>query len=101
MSTSPLASVALVPPGTRLEPYLDQLAHLVADHGLAPFEGDIARLVVRLHAAGHTGPAVDVLADRAAPTVARERALGVALGLLATRPTRSERREPATCCAAA
>ncbi|MFN8023562.1 MAG: hypothetical protein U0Q03_18680 [Acidimicrobiales bacterium] len=99
MSTSPLATVSLVPSGAALEPYLDQLAHLVAEHGLAPFEGDVARLVVRLHAAGHTGPAVDVLADRNAPTVARERALGVALALLATAPAR--RPVPAGCGAAA
>ncbi len=65
------------------DPYLDRLAHLVAAHGIEAFESDIARLVVRLRAAGHCGTIVDLLADHHAPAVARERALGEALGLLA------------------
>jgi hypothetical protein len=39
---------------------------LIADHGIGSFESDIARLVVRLRAAG----------------VARERAFGLLVGLL-------------------
>lgn len=72
------------------DPYLDRLAHLVAAHGIETFEGDIARLAVRLRAAGHCGTVVDLIVDRSAPAVVRERALGQALGLLtrpAARPT--------------
>lgn len=64
------------------EPYLDQLAHLVAEHGIAEFESDIARLVVRLRAAGFRCPTVDLLADKHAPSIARERAFGVLVALL-------------------
>jgi hypothetical protein len=73
---------------TPADPYLDRLAHLVAAHGIEAFESDIARLVVRLRAAGHCDPVVDLLADHSAPAVVRERALGLALGLL-TRPAPS------------
>ncbi len=63
-----------------LEPYLAQLAHLIAEHGVHAFEGDIARFVVRLRAVGHHSPAVSallgVLSDRTAAPVARERAFG-------------------------
>lgn len=65
-----------------LDPYLDQLAHLIDAYGITAFEGDIARLVVRLRAAGHCSPVVDVLADRTAAPVVRERAFGEAVGLL-------------------
>ncbi len=69
-------------PSRILEPYLDQLAHLIADHGIQAFESDIARLVVRLRATGHHGPLIAVLADKHAAGVARERAFGQLLGLL-------------------
>ncbi|MCB0999768.1 MAG: hypothetical protein R2713_09725 [Ilumatobacteraceae bacterium] len=88
---APIAAPAtrLVPTGER---YLDQLAHLVAEHGVAAFEGDIARLVVRLRAHGLCSPLVTLLADRDAPPIARERALGHLLGRLteveARRPSR-------------
>ncbi len=64
------------------EPYLDQLAHLIADHGIGAFESDIARLVVRLRVDGHGGPLLTVLADKQAAPVARERALGQLLSQL-------------------
>jgi hypothetical protein len=64
------------------DPYLDQLAHLIAEHGIGSFESDIARLVVRLRAAGLRCSTVDLLADKHAPGVARERAFGLLLGLL-------------------
>ena len=64
------------------DPYLDHLAHLIADHGIGSFETDISRLVVRLRAAGFRCPTVDLLADKHAPGVARERAFGLLLGLL-------------------
>ncbi|MCX6521761.1 MAG: hypothetical protein NTZ21_13965 [Actinobacteria bacterium] len=64
------------------DPYLDQLAHLIADHGIGSFESDISRLVVRLRAAGLRCPTVDLLADKRAPGVARERAFGMLVGLL-------------------
>jgi len=74
-------------PTTRLAPtgerYLDQLAHLVAEHGVAAFEGDIARLVVRLRAQGVCSPLVTLLADHDASPIARERALGHLLARLA------------------
>ena len=70
------------------DPYLDQLAHLIADHGIAAFESDIARLVVRLRAAGFRCPTVDLLADQHAPRVARERAFGLLVGLLLDAGTR-------------
>ncbi len=76
------------------DPYLDQLAHLVAEHGVSGFEGDIARLVVRLRAAGLGGPLVDVLADRTAPTVARVRAFGILLCRLARVRCPDGAREP-------
>jgi len=72
------------------EPYLDQLAHLIADHGIGAFESDIARFVVRLRAGGHCGPLLTVLADKVAAPVVRERAFGQLLSL-ATEPTRPER----------
>lgn len=77
--------------GTSPERYLDQLAHLVAAHGITAFEGDIARLVVRLRAQGHRGTLVDVLGDHQAPGVARERALGCLLGALARGPAQQRR----------
>jgi hypothetical protein len=66
----------------RLDPYLRDLGFLVAEHGIAAFEGDVARLAVRLRAAGFCGPLVDLLTDGSAPSVARERALGTAIGAL-------------------
>jgi hypothetical protein len=70
------------PTSEAIEPYLDQLAHLVAEHGIAAFESDIARLVVRLRAAGHHGPMVDLLSDKHARAIARERAFGVLVARL-------------------
>lgn len=64
------------------DPYLDQLAHLIAEHGVHAFEGDVARLVVRLRAAGHHSPAIGLLADHRAAPVARQRAFGHVVGLL-------------------
>jgi hypothetical protein len=75
-------SLRPLPVSGATEPYLDQLAHLVAEHGITEFEGDIARLVVRLRAAGLRCPTVDLLADKHASPIARERAFGVLLGLL-------------------
>jgi hypothetical protein len=64
------------------DPYLDQLAHLIAEHGIGVFETDITRLVVRLRAAGFGCPTVDLLADKRAPGIVRERAFGLLVGLL-------------------
>ena len=77
------------------EPYLDQLAHLVAEHGITSFESDIARLVVRLRAAGLRCSLVDLLADRHAAPVARERALGTLLTLLTDGIARAAASSPA------
>ncbi len=55
---------------------------MIADHGIGSFESDIARLVVRLRAAGLRCSTVDLLADKHAPGVARERAFGLLVGLL-------------------
>jgi hypothetical protein len=81
------------PSTTSHEPYLDQLAHLIAEHGVHAFEGDIARLVVRLRAAGHHSPLIGLLADRHAAPVARQRAFGHLVGLLLAD------RAPVTACA--
>lgn len=77
-----------LPVAGAIEPYLDHLAHLVADHGITAFESDIARLVVRLRAAGYHCPLVDLLADQHAPAVVRERAFGTLLPLLIADPAR-------------
>lgn len=75
-------------PTTRTDPYLDQLAYLIAAHGILDFEGDIARLIVRLRSEGHCDLLIDVLADHGAPAVARERAFGHLLGTLARGPAK-------------
>ena len=75
-----------------LEPYLTQLAHLIAEHGVHPFEGDIARFVVRLRAVGHHSPVISalvgILSDRSAAPVARERAFGHLLCIVLDGATR-------------
>jgi hypothetical protein len=68
-----LATTSLAGAG---DPYLQQLVHLVADHGITSFESDVARLVVRLRARGIHSPLATLLADHAASPVVRERALG-------------------------
>jgi hypothetical protein len=79
----PAAHTGHMSPSTpATDPYLDQLAHLIAAHGIGAFETDISRLVVRLRAAGLRCPTVDLLADKHAPGVARERAFGLLVGLL-------------------
>ena len=75
-------SLRPLPAAGALEPYLDHLAHLVAEHGITSFESDIARLVVRFRAAGIRCSLVDLLADQDAPAIARERAFGTLLPLL-------------------
>jgi hypothetical protein len=69
-------STAILSAAGARDPYLRQLVHLVADHGITAFEGDVARLAVRLRARGITSPLVTLLADHGAAPVARERALG-------------------------
>jgi hypothetical protein len=73
------------------DPYLDQLAHLIAENGISQYESDIARLVVRLRSVGHTGSMVDLLGDHSAAPVARERAFGTLIGQLARGPALAER----------
>jgi len=70
------ASLAITSAAGAGDPYLQQLVHLVADHGITSFESDIARLVVRLRARGIHSPLATLLADHAASPVVRERALG-------------------------
>jgi hypothetical protein len=62
--------------------YLNDLAFLIAEHGITGFESDIARLVVRLRSGGHVGPLTDLLLDKSASPPARERALGKLIGVL-------------------
>ena len=88
-----------------LEPYLAQLAHLIAEHGVHAFEGDIARFVVRLRAVGDHSPAVSallaVLSDRSAAPVARERAFGHLLCIVLDGTTRGPLTQTAStedCC---
>lgn len=72
------------------DPYLDDLAHLIATNGIGLYESDIARLVVRCRALGlDRGPdrgLVELLADHAASAIVRERAFGVLVGHLARGP---------------
>ncbi|TPW14625.1 MAG: hypothetical protein FD127_1295 [Acidimicrobiaceae bacterium] len=90
-TTSPAASVTspAASPAASLtsDRYLDDLAHLIARNGIGAFESDIARLVVRLRAAGIGGPCTDVLGDRHAAAVVRERAFGHLIGRVVRRST--------------
>ena len=72
----------------RTDPYLHDLAHLVAANGIEQYESDVARLVVRLRSLGQGGTLTELLGDRTAPSVARERAFGVLIGRLARGPAR-------------
>lgn len=74
----------------RNDPYLDQLAHLIALNGITVYESDIARLAVRLRSLGHTDSLVDLLADHAASPIARERAFGNLVGQLARGPAHAD-----------
>lgn len=71
---------------TSTDPYLDDLAHLIAANGIGLYESDIARLVVRFRAHGLDRGLVDLLADHATSTIVRERAFGVLVGHLARGP---------------
>ncbi len=89
-----------------VEPYLAQLAHLIAEHGVHAFEGDIARFIVRLRAVGHHSPAMSallgILSDRSAAPVARERAFGHLLCIVLDGTTRGPLTQTAAtedCCA--
>ena len=74
---------------TVTDPYLDDLAHLIATNGIGLYGSDIARLVVRLRSQGHGGSLTDLLADHSASPIARERAFGTLVGQLARGPARS------------
>jgi hypothetical protein len=74
--------------GTSSDPYLDDLAHLIATNGIGMYESDIARLVVRLRSHGHAGSLTELLSDHAASPIARERAFGMLVGQLARGPAR-------------
>jgi hypothetical protein len=71
---------------TSTDPYLHDLAHLIAANGIGQYETDIARLVVRLRSVGLDSSLVHLLADHGAPAVARERAFGILVGQLARGP---------------
>jgi hypothetical protein len=81
--TAPTTSAAAT------DPSLHDLAHLIADHGIHQYESDVARLVVRLRSQGHGGSLTDLLADRSAAAIIRERAFGTLVGQLARGPARS------------
>jgi hypothetical protein len=66
------------------DPYLDDLAHLICSHGIEHFEGDVARLAVRLHAAGQSPSLIALLIDQQASSISRERAFGNLVAALAT-----------------
>lgn len=68
------------------DPYLDSLAHLIAMNGIAQYESDIARLVVRLRSQGFSGALTTLLGDHSAAGIVRERAFGVLVGQLARGP---------------
>jgi hypothetical protein len=71
---------------TQLDPTLDRLAHEIAANGISNYESDIAGVVTRLRQVGQTGSLISVLADRAAPSIVRERAFGTLVGQLARGP---------------
>ncbi|MGD9998907.1 MAG: hypothetical protein AB7L17_10940 [Ilumatobacteraceae bacterium] len=71
---------------TNTDPYLHDLAHLIAANGIEEYETDIARLVVRLRSLGLDSSLVHLLGDHDAPSVARERAFGILVGRLARGP---------------
>ncbi|MBI5089151.1 MAG: hypothetical protein HZB15_09920 [Actinobacteria bacterium] len=74
---------------TSTDPYLHDLTHLIAAHGIAAYESDVARFVVRQRSLGHDGSLTDLLADRDASAIARERAFGTLVGQLARGPART------------
>lgn len=59
------------------------LAGIIDTYGIAAVEPEISQLVTEAHDRGVGGVAVDVLADRAQPEVARLRAFSRVVGLLA------------------
>ena len=62
--------------GTTFTTDLELLSRVVERDGLEAHETGVADLVRRARGLGLRGVALDVLGDRAEPTVARERALG-------------------------
>lgn len=62
--------------GTTFTTELEVLSFVVDRDGLAAHEAAVSALVLRARGLGLRGVALDVLADRNEPTVARERALG-------------------------
>ena len=53
----------------------DELAWTVAADGPTAHEGELARLATRARAVGVAGVAVQIVADRTAPPVVRQRAM--------------------------
>ena len=86
-----LNTVPASPARSNTDPYLHDLAHLIAANGIGQYESDIARLVVRLRSHGHSGSFTDLLADRSASAIVRERAFGALVGQLARGPAHSDR----------
>jgi hypothetical protein len=84
------AVTSAVTSAATFDSYLDNLGFLIARGGIAGFESDISRLVVHLRATGLCGPLTDVLDDRHAPAVARERAFGRLMVQLADAPAQRE-----------
>jgi hypothetical protein len=80
---------------TSTAPTLDDLAHFIAADGIRQHEADIASLVVRLRSLGYDGSLTDLLADRGAAPIARERSFGILVGELARGPARSGTRAAA------
>jgi hypothetical protein len=85
-------------------PFAARLAALgrdLGEHGPEPFEDQLAGLAARARRSGRATSAADVLADRSAPRVARERAFAVvSAALVAASEAAAPVHAPRSCAAA-
>jgi hypothetical protein len=64
--------------------FADALAHDIAAHGIDQLDGDVARFVALARSTDASPQLIDLLLDRAATSIARERAFGRLAAQLAT-----------------
>lgn len=62
---------------------LDELAHQIVADGVAAHDDDLFRIAQQLMVRGWGGTIANLLTDRRAPAIARQRAFGIAAGRLA------------------
>jgi len=78
-------TTAIPEPGSAaFRTWASELAHLVAERGIAAAEGPVADVCASARRRGLESTCVGIVADRAEPGVARERALGHILMTLAS-----------------